>query len=141
MIPLILNVALVIAVILTAFKYSIIKFILVRGSSMEPALYNNDVVFIVRRLTFKEQRMYVYRSPVNGTNVIKRLLKITQAGGVRFLHLEGDNKQNSVDSRYYGPVHELQVVGEVVAKITLYRHYTSRRKCTHAGAEERRTES
>lgn len=140
MIPWILNISLIVVVLLTAFKHSIIKFILVRGSSMEPTMYNNDIVFIVRRLAFKEGRMYVYRSPVNGTNAIKRLLRITQAGGVRFLHFEGDNKQNSVDSRYYGPVHELQVVGEVVAKFSLYRHYMSRRKCPHAGSEERRTE-
>jgi signal peptidase I len=103
-------------------RYTIIR---VNGDSMLPT-YKHGQIRVLDRLFMREQqplvfdnpnilanRVYVILAP-NEVFAIKRLIAIAQT--VEGLHLwfEGDNKDNSNDSRNYGFLHLDNVIGEVV---------------------------
>ena len=101
----------------------------IQGCSMEPTYHEMDKV-LVNRFTL------LWREPVKGEVVvvwqltqdngydIKRILAVpgdsvqTPEGKLYMLgkdqyFITGDNAEKSYDSRYYGPVHRVQIVGVV----------------------------
>ena len=92
----------------------------VRGASMYPAIQHGDILFSARVFNYEKHkckpgRIYVYRSPDERKRVISRLIGIAE--GEYFF--EGDNKDDSYDSRHYGLVDPKSVIAEVVG--ILYR--------------------
>lgn len=99
-------------------KIFIIK---VKGSSMEPTLFNNDYVLGYRTDVFNTSDIVVanvkYPSSPNGqVTVIKRIESIIYESASPRLFLTGDNKGYSIDSRdkAFGTVPIDQVIGKVI---------------------------
>lgn len=78
----------------------------VTGVSMEPSLYNGDIV-ITRRKTPKVGDIVIAK--INGREVIKRVKSCSPTA----LFLQGDNLSASTDSRNYGPVDFTSLLGVV----------------------------
>lgn len=56
----------------------------------------------------------VFRSPVDGTLLIKRVKKLEPSdGGSRFF-MEGDNRMRSTDSNSFGSIERKSVLGKVI---------------------------
>lgn len=115
------------------------KIVVCEGSSMEPTLFNNDVL-LVEGLTVKLDKLkrgdiVLSRSPTNPQeHICKRLSGLpgdtVQHGIVvpdGHVWLEGDNRFDSIDSRMYGPVPHNLLEGRALCKllplndITLFR--------------------
>ncbi|MBI2314994.1 S26 family signal peptidase [Candidatus Daviesbacteria bacterium] len=84
----------------------------VEGISMLPTLKpGQDILCFKRQCVFFQPKvgdMVVIRK--NGKEMVKRISKITKTG----YFVEGDNKKESTDSRDFGPVSKLEIVGKVV---------------------------
>jgi hypothetical protein len=83
------------------------------GSSMEPALLPGDI--IIARKPGKLKTGDIIMADIDDREVIKR---ITELKGDT-VHLEGDNKSASTDSRSYGAVPRSAIVGIVMARLRL----------------------
>lgn len=103
-------------------RYTIIR---INGDSMLPT-YKDGQLRIMDRLFLKDKhdwvrqnpdllvnRIFVIRTP-EGQYAIKRLISISQTIDGLYLWFEGDNKDNSRDSREYGFLTLDAVLGEVV---------------------------
>lgn len=87
-----------------------VGFGVVRGLSMWPALGPGDTILYVRHLAPTEGAVVVANLPGHGL-IIKRV-----AGtGPRGCLLLGDNREDSYDSRDFGPLPERFILGRVVA--------------------------
>lgn len=104
-----------------ALRFTVIR---VSGVSMLPTLKDGQILFIDRynspncRVNFWSEPNYgkimVYCSP-EGEYVVKRLhSKLKVSDSEFFYWFEGDNKEESCDSRTYGFVHGEMILGEVV---------------------------
>ncbi len=87
----------------------------IKGNSMEPTFYEGDTV-LVSRLS------YLFKKPkIGDTVLLKReryiIKRITQVNCDQFF-VEGDNKEESKDSRNFGWVLRKEIVGKVVLKLS-----------------------
>ncbi|XP_034950397.1 mitochondrial inner membrane protease subunit 1-like [Chelonus insularis] len=118
-------------------------FIVCTGPSMEPTLYSKDVIFtehISHRLQrLKKGDIIIAKCPINPhQHICKRIIAV-EGDKIRYgfkkyvvppghLWLEGDNRDNSTDSRLYGPVPQGLIRSRAVCKIwplsdfTLFTH-------------------
>lgn len=84
------------------------SYFLVRGHSMEPSAKEGDFVF-VWKLFFrpKEGDMVVFLKPASQELFLKRVARVGRSA----CWLEGDNKQDSKDSRQFGWVPKQAILG------------------------------
>ena len=82
----------------------------VSGDSMHPTLKDKQFLLGCIFFRLKVGRIYVYKSPVDGKIVIKRLLHIKD----NECFFVGDNKRVSVDSRKYGFVPKQNIIAIVI---------------------------
>ena len=94
----------------------------IHGPSMLPA-YNSGDLVLVEKLSYrfrnpKAGEVVVFNSP-RGEQLIKRVTSEVQPlQGVEPLYwLEGDNKDQSTDSRQFGPVVKKAIVGRVMWRV------------------------
>ncbi|WP_235619530.1 nickel-type superoxide dismutase maturation protease [Prochlorococcus sp. SS52] len=87
------------------------------GNSMLPTLKNGDLIiykpYKYRKDKIIQGSLVVVQHPIHKeTLIIKRVSKISSS------HIEilGDNKKESIDSRQFGQINKLQVLG-IVEKI------------------------
>lgn len=101
----------------------------VSGSSMEPTYYDMDKVLVKRYTLFfrnpAKGDVVIIWNPKDNCHDIKRIAAVP--GDVLILlngtkryslgkdqyFVLGDNSANSWDSRYYGPIHKVQILGIV----------------------------
>lgn len=83
--------------------------VLVDGISMFPTYKDKEIVLSSRFYKIKQGDVYVYKTPTNEV-VIKRL---SHSRGNKLFFL-GDNRENSLDSRYYGTVPESYIISKVI---------------------------
>jgi len=81
---------------------------------MHPAIQHGDILFSARIFSYEKHKckpghIYVYRRPDDRKFVISRLKGISEGE----YYFEGDNKDESYDSRYYGLVDPKNVIAEV----------------------------
>lgn len=109
------------------------SFVLCVGDSMVPTLFNNDVVLAenitVNYRSLQKGDVVVARSPTHPTQFVCKRLVAMEGDRVYddyskqhsipkgHVWLEGDNHDNSNDSRHYGPVPAGLVVRRVFFKI------------------------
>lgn len=103
--------SLVILITTVAKFYSIL---IVRGVSMLPTFHPWEPILIKKNFDLKIGCCYVFDR--EGMLVVKRLKKINvgRISGTVTLWMEGDNQEESYDSRDYGFIYENQLIGEVV---------------------------
>lgn len=104
------------------------------GASMEPAIHSGDIVLIDRFFykyfnPLKKDDIVVAVQPVNPEVTICKRIKEVGGGTVPYgpgvsvppLHywLEGDNKNQSYDSRHHGSVPQNLIVGKVLFVLPL----------------------
>lgn len=99
----------------------------VQGRSMEPTYHNKDKVLVKKYVLFYKQPVkgdvVVVRNMEDNKNDIKRIVAVAGdeviKGGKKYnlnkdqFFILGDNSADSYDSRYYGPVHRVQILGIV----------------------------
>lgn len=78
------------------------------GATMEPSLYEKDLVFAVRK---KPKVGDIVIANVNDREVVKRVTKI---GSPALYTLLGDNEHASTDSRSFGAVPYSSLIGVVI---------------------------
>ncbi|XP_011176106.2 mitochondrial inner membrane protease subunit 1 [Solenopsis invicta] len=109
------------------------------GPSMEPTLYTNDVL-LLERISVRLQRLekgdiVISKCPNNPQqNICKRIVGLPgdkirndfTVTTIPYGHvwLEGDNRNNSTDSRMYGPVPQGLLRGRALCKILPLRDMT-----------------
>ena len=114
---------LVIAVLaVLAYVFPLIE---VCGDSMNPTFKNGDIILGCRLYSLKRKSVYVYHPPVGEKYVIKRLTQVSSTTNKLFF--EGDNPDNSYDSRMYGYIARDKVVAKYI--FTIYR----RKECSDNG--------
>ena len=130
----------IILLVVIAVMSFINRFTLIRvdGESMSPTLKHGQFLFVDRAITpqyipnFGERvlkgAIMVYYSP-QGKPVIKRLTeKVRVSETETFLWFEGDNKENSIDSRDYGFVLPERIYGEAVNFSTFLKRTFAHKK-------------
>lgn len=89
---------------------------MVFGRSMLPTYYEGDICIIDRK--YKELKVgsiYCFQSPIEDKVLIKRCTYVSDVFKQNTaLYLEGDNAEESHDSRHFGFVPVNLVIGEVV---------------------------
>jgi nickel-type superoxide dismutase maturation protease len=79
----------------------------VKGNSMKPTLRNGQLVFAHEVRKFRVGQVVI--AFVHGKEVIKRITKIKNGS----VYLQGDNPDESTDSREYGPIPDSKIEGVV----------------------------
>lgn len=79
----------------------------VYGASMLPALKQGNIVLAVKKRKFKIDDIVILK--INNKEVIKRIKKIKNSQ----VFLEGDNKEQSTDSREWGYIKKSKILGKV----------------------------
>lgn len=99
----------------------------ISGNSMNPTFNDGDIILGCRLFSLKVSDVYVYTPPVGHKYVIKRLSRISRSRGNLFF--EGDNPNDSYDSRMYGYVDRDKIVARYV--FTIYK----RKECKSNGCK------
>lgn len=85
------------------------------GKSMNPTLKDGEVVLVDREAEIVAGDIVVARHPFEpNSEVVKRVVRINEHGHYFLL---GDNRDDSIDSRDYGPVRREYIKGKVVARM------------------------
>ena len=84
------------------------------GQSMKPTLRDGEVVLVDRNARVGVGDIVVAKHPIEEGEVVKRIARITDHG---HYFLIGDNPDDSIDSRHYGPVTRQYIKGKVVARM------------------------
>jgi nickel-type superoxide dismutase maturation protease len=89
-----------------------LAFLRIEGHSMSPFLKPQDIVFASSIPYFFSNPKVgdVVVTRINGKNIIKRISSTLQEK----YYLEGDNKNDSMDSKNFGPVLKKNIVGKVI---------------------------
>lgn len=82
----------------------------VRGCSMEPTIMDLDMIIVCRLGEAKPGDIVVAKAPDPLGLVVKRVADIQGED----IYLLGDNRNNSRDSRHFGPVSRDDIVGVIV---------------------------
>ncbi|HQU82148.1 MAG TPA: nickel-type superoxide dismutase maturation protease [Pyrinomonadaceae bacterium] len=91
------------------FKY------ICEGTSMNPTLYDGEVVLVDRNSEPQVGDIVVAKHPVEQTTeIVKRIQRINEHG---HYFLVGDNAEDSNDSREFGAVRREYIKGKVVARL------------------------
>ena len=107
-------------VIFAVISY-IFPLIQVCGQSMLYTFNDGDILLGCRLFKLKENAVYVFHPPAGEKYVIKRLTQISSTTGKLFF--EGDNPEQSFDSRMYGYVSRDSVVARYVCTIRRRKEY------------------
>jgi hypothetical protein len=133
MLPIIIVLAIIAVTVVILFLF-VRRFTIVRinGDSMYPTFKDGQIRLLDRKFISENldqierdtepflNRIYVYQSPT-GSVVIKRLVYISMnTMGLNFW-FEGDNADNSEDSRHYGFVRSGDIYGELVDFKTFWK--------------------
>lgn len=106
-----------ILLLLSLVIYFIFPIISVSGNSMYPTYKDGEILIgtmIFNRNKLKIGDVVVYRSPSDDRLVIKRITDILLDYRHTYFFFEGDNKEDSYDSRNYGYVHIDNLVCKVI---------------------------
>lgn len=107
----------VVIISIVVWKYLKLELVQVTGNSMYPTYRDGRPVLIRKRLNpYKDlvfMKVYVYTCP-DGYSVIKRLIHTHFMKGELYAWFEGDNADDSKDSRCYGYVPVNMIEGVLV---------------------------
>lgn len=112
-------------VIIRIFVFSAVR---VSGISMLPTLQDEQIIFVNKMAYWKNAPqngdIVIVREPIDNIQVVKRIVgtpgtAITIEDKTFILkedeyYIEGDNRDNSIDSRVYGPIHSERIIGKVI---------------------------
>lgn len=112
-------------VIIRIFVFSAVR---VSGISMLPTLQDEQIIFVNKMAYWKNAPqngdIVIVREPIDNTQVVKRIVgtpgtAITIEDKTFILkedeyYIEGDNRDNSIDSRAYGPIRSERIIGKVI---------------------------
>ena len=77
---------------------------------MVPSLHEGERVLVLKTSNVKHSDIVVART--SNREVIKRVV----AEGPSWIFVEGDNNENSTDSRHYGAIGRDKIIGKVIFK-------------------------
>ena len=83
----------------------------IKGMSMSPAFQPGDRVAVVRRALYRAGDVVALNDSRSGKVLLKRVCGRTEHG----YFVEGDNKSQSTDSRVFGAVATVAILGKVFA--------------------------
>lgn len=112
-------------VIIRIFVFSAVR---VSGISMIPTLQDEQIIFVNKMAYWKNAPqngdIVIVREPIDNIQVVKRIVgtpgtAITIEDKTFILkedeyYIEGDNRDNSIDSRAYGPIRSERIIGKVI---------------------------
>ncbi len=112
-------------VIIRIFVFSAVR---VSGISMLPTLQDKQIIFVNKTAYWKNAPqngdIVIVREPIDNVQVVKRIVgtpgaAITIEDKTFILkedeyYIEGDNRDNSIDSRAYGPIRSERIIGKVI---------------------------
>lgn len=112
-------------VIIRIFVFSAVR---VSGISMLPTLQDKQIIFVNKMAYWKNAPqngdIVIVREPIDNIQVVKRIVgtpgtAITIEDKTFILkedeyYIEGDNRDNSIDSRAYGPIRSERIIGKVI---------------------------
>lgn len=112
-------------VIIRIFVFSAVR---VSGISMLPTLQDKQIIFVNKMAYWKNAPqngdIVIVREPIDNIQVVKRIVgtpgtAITIEDKTFMLKedeycIEGDNRDNSIDSRVYGPIRSERIIGKVI---------------------------
>lgn len=112
-------------VIIRIFVFSAVR---VSGISMLPTLQDEQIIFVNKMAYWKNAPqngdIVIVREPIDNIQVVKRIVgtpgtAITIEDKTFILkedeyYIEGDNRDNSIDSRAYGPIRSERIIGKVI---------------------------
>lgn len=87
----------------------------ISGGSMKPYAKDGDYAISTNLfLRPKEGQVMVFRSPIDGKVLIKRVKRVEKGNDGKRYFMEGDNRIRSVDSNIFGTVSKQEILGKVI---------------------------
>jgi len=112
-----------VALVLALFvRTTVAEAFFVKGESMVPTLSDGDLLLVSKFVTPKIGVIVIVRHSLPGKSyafgfgdarLVKRVVGIEDGKYI----VMGDNREHSLDSRYFGPVEKSDIVGRVEAKL------------------------
>lgn len=92
-----------------------VKVVKISGNSMAPYAKDGDYAVSTKFFfSIAPGDVLVFRSPVDGTILIKRVRNLENSGeGTKFF-MEGDNRMRSTDSNTFGTIAKKSIIGKVI---------------------------